>query len=280
MLRDTRKDIVYFPIPLPPLPEQKKIAEILSAWDRTIEQMGKLIDAKQKLKIALMQQLLTGKKRFKEFEHEIHEKKKGDLPEGWKQIKLSSIFKPVRRKNSEGCKRVLTASGEHGLIDQRDFFNRSIAGENLQTYYLLKKGEFAYNRSSMNGYPYGAIKRLEDYTEGVLSTLYICFAKKNDDLCPEFYAYYFESGLLNHDLYGIVHVGAIAHGLLNVSVSDFMNINIPYTTMKEQRRIATVLSTCDKEIELLKKKMEKLKQQKKGLMQKLLTGEIRTMISE
>ena len=107
------KHIKPYKIPLPPLPEQKKIAEILSAWDRAIEQVGKLIDAKQRLKRGLMQRLFTGRMRFPEFDHRIHGihgKKKGELPEGWREVQLKDIaaisFSGVDKKSLPGQKRV------------------------------------------------------------------------------------------------------------------------------------------------------------------------------
>jgi len=274
----TLSDIRTFCFVAPPLPEQKKIAEILSAWDRAIEQVGRLIDAKQRLKKGLMQQLLTGRMRFPEFNHEIHEiheRKKGELPEGWKKVKFGNLFKQVNRKNSAGVSHVLTASGEHGLVDQKDYFNRSVASQSLEGYYHLKRGEFAYNRSAMKGYPYGAIKRLDYYPEGVLSTLYLCFALSSQEQCSDFFMHYFESGHLNRQLRGIVQVGARAHGLLNVTASDFFTLKLPVPAYNEQTRIATLLSTCEREIDLLRRKEIALREQKKGLMQKLLTGEVR-----
>ncbi len=262
-----------FSIPLPPHPEQKKIAEILSAWDRAIDQIGKLIGAKQRLKKGLMQQLLTGRTRFPKFGEPV--KKKGQLPEGWKENKLGQLFNRVTRKNNAGVEHVLTASGKHGLVDQRDYFNRSVASKSLDGYYHLKKGEYAYNRSAMQGYPYGAIKRLNEYSEGVLSTLYLCFTLASQEHCSDFFLHYFEACLLNRQLRGIVQVGARAHGLLNVTSSDFFALNMPVPSLIEQKRIASVLNDCDREIELLKRKQEKLKEQKNGMMLKLLSGEVR-----
>ena len=267
-----------FYLSLPPLPEQKKIAEILSVWDRALEQVGKLIDANQRLKRGLMQQLLTGRMRFPEFDHGIHGihgKKKGQLPEGWRASKISQVFKRVTRKNEAGVEHVLTVSGAHGLVDQRDYFNRSVVSKSLDGYYHIKRGEYAYNRSAMKGYTYGAIKRLNDYPEGVLSTLYLCFALSSREHCSDFFAHYFEAGLLNRQLRGIVQVGARAHGLLNVTTADFFALQIPVPFFIEQKQIASVLNACDREIELLRKKQAALREQKKGLMQKLLTGEIR-----
>jgi type I restriction enzyme S subunit len=163
------------------------------------------------------------------------------------------------------------------LIDQSVFFNRSVAGQSLEAYYLLKKREFAYNRSSMKNYPYGAIKRLDRYEEGILSTLYICFSIKNDGGYSDYFKHLFESGLLNRELRGIAQVGARAHGLLNVTLKDFLSINVLQPSHEEQSSIAQVLSAADNEINQLEKKLKALEKQKRGLMQKLLTGEIRVI---
>lgn len=251
-------------IPFPPLPEQRRIAEILSTWDRAIEQTEKLIEAKERLKKGLMQRLLTGELRFPEF---------GEAP--WETHRLGKLFKRVTRKNDAGVEHVLTASGEHGLVDQREYFNRSVAGKSLAGYYHLKRGEFAYNRSSMQGYPYGAIKRLDDYPEGVLSTLYTCFGLNSDLHCSDFFMHYFEAGVLNRQLRGVVQVGARAHGLLNVAIGDFFGLKVKVPSLQEQEWIASVLNACDSEISLLRRKLEAIQQQKKGLMQKLLTGKVR-----
>jgi type I restriction enzyme, S subunit len=262
--------------PLPPIPEQKKIAEILNTWDKAIELVGKQIDYKGQLKKGLMQQLLTGKLRFPGLGKPAEE---GEIPEGWRTEKLSDHFELIKRKNTKGINRVLTASGEYGLIDQIEFFNKSVAGKDLSGYYLLKQGEFAYNRSAMNGYPYGAIKRLDRYEEGAVSTLYLCFSLKEEiKTNRDFYAYYFEAGCLNRQLKMITQVGGRAHGLLNVTNSDFMNVQLLIPGLEERNKIAKALITFDKEIDLLKAREVNLKKQKRGLRQKLLTGEVRVMV--
>lgn len=262
-----------FPLPLPSIFEQKKIAEILSTWDAAIEQTRKLIDATKRRKKAFMQQLLTGCIRF--FKFGKPPLKNGDIPPGWQMVNLKNFATPVKRKNIKGIDRVLTASGEFGLIDQNAFFNRSVAGQSLKDYYLLKKGEFAYNRSSMKNYPYGATKRLDRYEEGILSTLYICFSITNDWGNSDYFMHLFESGLLNRELRRITQVGARAHGLLNVTLKDFFSIKVSQPSHEEQSRIAEILSTADSEINQLERKLKALEKQKRGLMQKLLTGEIR-----
>ncbi len=198
----------------------------------------------------------------------------GIIPEVWKCKKLKDIAAPVKRKNSKKIERVLTASGQHGLISQDTYFKRSVASEDISEYYHLKKGEFAYNRSSMNGYPYGAIKRLELYDDGALSTLYMCFTLK-DNVLPDYYTHLFSSEIVNRELYKIIQVGARAHGLLNVTQDDLYNIHILFPPLPEQEKIAEILTICDKVIELKEKLIEQKTQQKKWLMQNLLTGKKR-----
>ena len=273
----TIEDLRKVPIPLPPLPEQQKIAEILSTWDDAIEMTRNLIAAKTQQKKALMQQLLTGARRLPGFANSQGrvESPFGEMPADWQMQPLAQVFSKVSRKNTRAVTRVLTASGQSGLVDQRTFFNKSIAAADVSGYYLLERGEFAYNRSAMNGYPYGAIKRLDAHDEGVLSTLYSCFAIKKDRGDADFYMHFFEVGLLNRQLRRITQVGGRAHGLLNITDSDFFSVSIPVPTLKEQRAIAAILDTADRELKSLEDKLAALKEQKKGLMQKLLTGEVR-----
>jgi type I restriction enzyme, S subunit len=253
-------------IPIPPLREQCKIAEILGVWDESIDLLEKLITAKHKLKQGLMQQLLTGKKRFEEFNNSQ-----------WKKYRFNEIFKRITRKNTIDSSNILTISGNHGLINQREIFNKRIAADNLDGYYLIKKGEFAYNKSYSNGYPLGAIKRLERYEEGVLSTLYICFETFNSSVNGDFMAHYFESGIFNKEIYGIAQEGARNHGLLNISVTDFFELLLHLPSLLEQEKIAAVLSAADTEISTLEKQLAAYKQQKCGLMQQLLTGRTRIL---
>lgn len=185
---------------------------------------------------------------------------------------MDQHFKRIRRKNSAGVDRILTASGTHGLVDQQEFFNRRVASSKVDRYYHLKQGEFAYNRSSMNGYPFGAIKRLDDYEEGVLSTLYICFALRPESAVDsDFATFLFESNQLNRELSSICAIGARAHGLLNVTPSDFFKISFQLPPLPEQRKIAAILSSVDDAIATTRKVIEQTKRVKHGLLQALMT---------
>ena len=250
---------------LPPLSEQKAITYILDSMDTAINTNNQLIAKKELQKKWLMQNLLTGKKRLKKFEKEK-----------WEETSLEDLFERVTRKNSEQNTNVVTISAQRGFVKQTDFFNKTIASDIVDNYFLVEKGEFCYNKSYSNGYPWGATKRLKDFEKAVVTTLYICFGLKNSQKnSGDFFEHYFEANLLDKGLTKIAHEGGRAHGLLNVTPSDFFSLKITIPTPGEQIAIAQVLKAADKEIQLLKTKTEKLREQKKGLMQVLLTGKKR-----
>lgn len=250
-------------VPRPSTAQQAQLGSMFASIECVLRQSSRLADEFTDFKHGLAQQLLTGKKRFPAFRQRE-----------WATAVLGKHVKSVKRKNGHGCKLVLTASGAHGLVDQREYFNRKVSAADLSGYYALKRGEFAYNRSAMNGYPYGAIKRLDTYNEGVLSTLYSCFAIDDANLDSNFLQHVFDSGLLNRQLRRIVKVGARAHGLLNVADADFYAVRIPFPALDEQKAIAAVLDGMDHEIDLLKDQRQQYDLYKRGLMQRLLSGEI------
>ena len=248
----------------PPILEQKKILNILCLWDTAIEKQSELIEKLKLRKRALMQQLLTGKKRLPGFSGE------------WRRIKLGDIAERITRKNEEDNKNVVTISAQRGFVVQTDFFNKSVASETLDNYYLVHKDEFCYNKSYSNGYPMGAIKRLKSFDKAVVTTLYICFKLKNKvSVNINYFEQYCESGIFNKELVKVANEGGRAHGLLNVTPSDFFNMHMRIPNLDEQNVIATVLVNADKEIELAHEKLAGLQSQKRGLMQQLLTGKKR-----
>ena len=252
------------PILLPPNEEQNRISKLLVEWDTAIEKQSELIEKLKLRKRALMQQLLTGKKRLPGFSG------------AWERKKLGDIAERVTRKNEEDNKNVVTISAQRGFVIQTDFFNKSVASEILDNYYLIHKDEFCYNKSYSNGYPMGAIKRLTAFDKAVVTTLYICFKLKElSNTNIDFFEQYCESGIFNKELVKVANEGGRAHGLLNVTPSDFFNMYMRIPSIEEQNAIATVLVNADKEIELTNEKLNNLQSQKRGLMQQLLTGKKR-----
>ena len=155
-------------LPIPPLSEQDSIAEALSDADALVESLEKLIIKKRNLKRGAMQELLAGKTRLPGFK------------EKWRTYSVSEYFELVSTRNAELNDNVVTISAQQGFVRQEEFFKKRVASKVLENYYLIKRGNFAYNRSYSNGYPFGAIKRLTKYAKGVVTTLYICFALKPD----------------------------------------------------------------------------------------------------
>lgn len=194
----------------------------------------------------------------------------------WEEKKLNEIAVRVTRKNKDNVTDIpLTISSADGLIDQRNFFNKVVASKDMSGYYLLKNGEFAYNKSYSKGYDFGSIKRLDLYDEGALSTLYICFAlNKNEN--SDFYQKYFDSLSWYPELQKICAEGARNHGLLNVPTNDFFQLKLCVPSSdKEQQKIAEFLSTIDTVIKKQKETVSAWEERKKGVMQKLFSQEVR-----
>ena len=193
--------------------------------------------------------------------------------EPWIRQSLSELVERVTRKNT-GLQSALplTISAIYGLVDQQSFFNKIVAGENLAGYYLIKNGEFAYNKSSSSDYPWGAIKRLNNHSEGVLSTLYICFSPKSG-ICSDYLAQYFESNKWHNGISEIAQEGARNHGLLNVGVKDFFATkhNIP-SSISEQEQIAKFLQLLDERIATQRRLIEDLEKLKSSIVDRCYRG--------
>jgi Restriction endonuclease S subunits len=241
---------------LPETKDQRQIAAILDSWDSAIEKTEHLIELKEQQFAHLLHDLIVTPSAH------------------WSGNTLDSVIEPVSRKNTARETTVLTSSAELGLISQLEYYKKNVSADDVSGYYLLERGEFAYNRSSAKGYPYGAIKRLDRYERGVLSTLYLCFRLRPGlELDSDFLTFYFESGRLDQQLAEVCQEGARSHGLLNITKSDFFDLVIYLPGLVEQKRIAKILSLAQREIELLRKSLALLGKQKSFLMSKLLSGE-------
>lgn len=276
----TSNDYKMYKISLPPITEQEKIAEILSAWDVGIETLEKLIEQKEILHKALMKNLLMGKKRLSEFCKNIEYKrtKLGPIPVDWQLKPLKLLFDKRMQKYSGNTEHnIFTNSATKGVVLQNEYFDRSIVTEeNASNYYIVGENDFMYNPRISQSAPAGPINRNKLGITGIASPLYTIFKAKHDTIV-DFYEQYFSSNLWNNSMFMVANQGA-RHDRLNITNNDFMNMPLPYPPLKEQEKIANVLIESYKEIQILNSKLEKLKDQKKGLMQKLLTGQIRVKI--
>ena len=188
----------------------------------------------------------------------------------WEQRKLGEIVERVTRKNNGQSDRPLTISAQDGLVDQCEYFDRQVASRDMSNYYLIKKGEFAYNKSYSDGYPFGAIKRLDYYDKGALSTLYIIFKIVDDRIGSDFMVAYYMTSLWYKEISKRAAEGARNHGLLNISTEDFFNseLKIP-NDIKEQIKVGKFVNQFDQYITLHQRKLEHLQLLKKALLQQL-----------
>ena len=257
---------------IPPLLEQKKIAQILSTWDKAISVTEKLLANSQQQKKALMQQLLTGKKRL------LNENGVRFSTE-WEFKRISEIATRVQRKNDAAEHPILTISSLSGFVRQDERYSRYMAGESVKNYILLKKGEFAYNKGNSKTYEFGCIFDLEAYEAGLVPHVYVCFRLKNG-LSHRYFKYLFEADYLKPQLGALVNTGVRNNGLLNIKPTEFMQTKVPVPCFEEQESIADMLYNSSRTIRVLQDKLACLKDEKKALMQQLLTGKRRVKVDE
>lgn len=244
--------------------EETNIASLFTTLDSQISAATSRLASLKQVKEASLQAMFPQegetmpKVRFKGFEGE------------WKKVKLNSFAKRIMRKNSHlECNLALTIASAYGLVSQIDYFNNSVVGTNLRNYYLLKKGEFAYNKSYSNGYPFGSVKRLDRYEQGILSTLYIVFGI-DDSISSDYLTHFFDTTLWHKEVAERAAEGARNHGLLNIGAEDFLDINIwKPKTKDEQQKIASYFTALDCKITLQSQRLKKLKQIKTACLDKM-----------
>ena len=242
------------------LAEQRKIANFMNALERRIEAQQSLVDNLKKYKRGVFEAVFSQKLRLVPTE----------LQKPWKQYKLSDFATRVTRKNGNQTDIPLTISAQYGLIDQRDFFSKMVASTDMSGYYLLQKGEFAYNRSTSNEYPFGSIKRLELYPMGAVSTLYLCFAIKEEVVNSDLAKWYFESSQWYKGINNICAEGARNHGLLNVPTDGFFNtVHTLPSDPNEQLAVVDYLSNIQKKYEAAQRCLQAIENLRSGLLQQL-----------
>ena len=245
---------------LPCLDEQEKVARFLALLSDRINKQHLIVSALKKYKRGVFEMVFSQKVRL------IPKSKR----KNWQHYKLSDFTTRVTRKNGGQSDIPLTISAQYGLIDQRDFFSKTIASADMSGYYLLRSGEYAYNRSTSNDYPFGSIKRLELYPMGAVSTLYLCFRVKDDIVLSDLAKWYFESSQWHRGVNEICAEGARNHGLLNVPTDGFFNtVHTLPSDPEEQLAIASYLSLFQARLDSAQAVLEKLLRIRSGLMQRL-----------
>ena len=244
--------------------EQNDIVSFFSFLDELICNLSNYIKSLKQLKSACLISMFpqqgetVPRVRFKGFDGE------------WKKKKLNSFASRITRKNRKlETKLPVTISALNGIIEQTMFFNNIVASSNLSGYYLMKKGEFAYNKSYSCGFPFGAVKRMDRYEMGGLSNLYIVFKIENM-VCDDYILYLFETSTWHKEVSMRASEGARNHGLLNIGAEDFLDIDIWVPNDKaEQHQIASYFRNLDIQISEQEKRLEKLKQIKAACLDKM-----------
>ena len=260
------QEYANFALSVPSLAEQKKIGAYFSHLDSLITLHQRKYDKLTKVKKAMLE------KMFPENGSPYPEIRFKGFTDAWEQRKLSDMVERVTRKNENRESELpLTISAQYGLIDQNEFFDKRIASRDVSGYYLLKKGEFAYNKSTSSDAPWGAVKRLDRYEMGVLSTLYIVFAlKENGNIDSDFLVSYYDTDCWHKGVQAIAAEGARNHGLLNITPADYFEtvLTVP-SDVKEQHQIGSFFAKLDRLITLHQRKLEKLKNIKKACLEKM-----------
>ena len=260
------KDDVFLDMPLfvPSQKEQLKITLLLDAIDKRIETQKKIIEDLKKLKDAIAEKLFCSP------DDETPELRIANSSVCWNLYRLKDVCQRISERNSqESSSLVLTIAAQYGLVSQTDFFNKSVASENLSNYYLIQKGDFAYNKSYSGEYPWGAVKRLELYAKGVLSPLYICFRPNPLIVNSDFLSHYFETHKWHNGIAQIAGEGARNHGLLNVSISDYFATLHRLPGLPEQKKIASYLNLLSDKISLANKELQCYSRQKQYLLARM-----------
>jgi type I restriction enzyme, S subunit len=251
-----REDLESLTIPLPPVSEQRKIAEILRTWDDAINSSEALVRAETEAFAALRRRLF--------------------LSDGH-GVPLSEVSSRITTKSDGAAHTVMTISAKTGFVAQADKYRRDMAGASLANYTLLRRGEFAYNKGNSLTYPQGCIYALKAES-ALVPNVYYSF-RLRQDLNSSYYEHFFASGALNRQLAQRISSGVRGNGLLNLNAEDFFGVKVPVPERATQDAAADALNTGARKIGLLQDKAELLRAQKRGLMQKLLTGRLRVNVT-
>ena len=231
----------------PTLSEQQEIGRFFASLDSTITLHQRKLEGMKLLKKSLLQ------KMFPKSGESVPEVRFPGFTDAWEQRKLGDIVERITRKNTNNESDLpLTISAQYGLIDQNEFFDKRIASKDVSGYYLVKNGEFAYNKSTSNDAPWGAVKRLDRYKNGVVSTLYIVFSIRDSNTTDsDFLATYYDTDRWHSGIQAVAAEGARNHGLLNISASDFFNTTLKMPAdIEEQRKIGAFFKEIDNTITL------------------------------
>lgn len=266
----TREKLLDLPILLPPLSEQKAIAALLSTWDEAIEKTEQLIQAKEKKLRQISRWLLFGHTRLGNQKNELADGRFFKYPSDWALVKTGKVAKEVSVRNGESEETVLSCSKYDGFVNSLDYFGKQVFSSDTSNYKVVKKGQFCYPSNHVEE---GSIGLLEHCGKGIVSPIYVVFeASKEKVHSPYLYK------LLKTDIYRHIFQVSTSSSVDrrgSLRWGDFSKIKVLVPSLEEQQEISETLASAQHEIDLLKQLAKKYKTQKRGLMQKMLTGEWR-----
>ena len=262
----SKNKVMEIAVSLPSLDEQKMIGQYFSQLDHLITLHQRKYDKLQVLKKAMLE------KMFPKNGSSVPEIRFKGFTDAWEQRKLGEVVERITRKNENLESTLpLTISAQYGLINQNEFFDKRIASKDVSGYFLVRNGEFAYNKSTSSDAPWGAIKRLDSYESGVLSTLYIVFKILDErKTSSDYIVTYYNTDLWHKGIQAIAAEGARNHGLLNVAPADFFETNLTMPKdYAEQQQIGSFFQQLDHLITLHQRELEKLQNIKKSMLEKM-----------
>ena len=247
----SKNKVMEIAVSLPSLDEQKLIGQYFRQLDNLITLHQRKFEKLTNVKKAMLE------KMFPQNGSSYPEIRFKGFTDPWEQRKLGELVDRVVRKNTNNESTLpLTISAQYGLVDQITYFNNRVASRDVSNYYLVLNGEFAYNKSTSDGYPFGAVKRLDLYEKGVLSTLYIVFApKKEQQIDSDYLTVFFDTDRWHKGVAERAAEGARNHGLLNISAEDFFDIDLSVPKdIVEQKQIGAFIRQLDNLITLHQRK--------------------------
>ena len=259
-------------IVLPPLDEQKKIAEILATQDKAIELQGRKIEELKRFKKGCLEKMFPRKGQ------KVPEKRFPGFTDDWEQRKLEDYLTVSAEKNTGniyGRSDVLSVSGDYGIVNQIEFQGRSFAGASVSNYGVVQTGDVVYTKSPLNSNPYGIIKTNKG-KPGIVSTLYAVYHPKENAFSDFIQVYFEQHARMNNYMHPLVNKGA--KNDMKVSAENALKGPVCFPSRIEQKSISAFFSVLDNLITLHQRKLEEMKKQKKALMQLLLTGIVRVRL--
>lgn len=259
-----------FPVLIPPIPEQKVIVDVLASWDEAIENIEKLIRATDRKLRKMSRWLIFGHGRLGNQNRELVNGTFFKYPLDWGLEKIGNVAQEISLRSGDSEETVLSCSKYDGFVNSLDYFGKQVFSSDTSNYKVIERGQFAYPSNHLEE---GSIGLLEHCGRGIVSPIYVVFEASLEKVHPPYLFRLFKTDIFRHIFQVSTSSSVDRRGSLRWA--EFSRIKVLVPSLEEQKHIAEMLSAVEHEISLLRQLVEKYKTQKRGLMQKLLTGEWR-----